>query len=126
VETNVVRIATVEAPPAAEHDTFAEYRRDELVVLAQAPLAALSRDPSAIRKATDFMARHSHGVYAEHVRRGLLDLLRSRTDRPETSPAERKLYDKLRSEAPEMYAKKATPDEVQFFSALQSESPEQR
>lgn len=100
LETNVVRLM-VDAPPAAELGAFAEYRRDELVVLAQAPLAALSHDPAAIRKATDFVVRHRHGVYAQHVRRGLLELLRSRMGQSKASPAERRLYDELRSNASE-------------------------
>jgi hypothetical protein len=100
METNVVRF-TIEAPPAAAEAAFADYQRDGLLLLAQAPLAAQYYDPQVIRKATEFLARHRHSVYAQHVRKGLLELLRLRRGTAETSATERQLYDDLRSADPE-------------------------
>jgi len=99
LETNVVHVK-VDAPPDGEQAAFADYRRDKLVVLAQAPLVYLRRDAADLRAAVDFVARHRHGVYAQHVRAGLLQLLRARMGRPESTDAERKLYEELRAEAP--------------------------
>jgi hypothetical protein len=98
LESNAVRIR-VDSPPSAQTLSLSEYQRDNLTLLVQSPVGYSDYDVDSPSRAMEFIERHPHGPYSEHVRKALLSALRHRVNRNKATSKERDFYNRLEAEA---------------------------
>jgi hypothetical protein len=99
MESDVLQVR-VEAPPVGQEEVLADYVRSNLPPFVWAAEGLLPRDPTALKRAAEFIDRHPSGPYSQHVREALLKALRFRVRREKPTEEERQLFDRLRADAP--------------------------
>jgi len=98
--TDVVRSGTIqvriEPPPDRDKEAYAEYIEKALARVVEGLI--LPSDYVSTEDAAAFLDRYPSSAYSQHVRKGLVQILRYRVVNNRAKPEEKALYQRLRAE----------------------------